>query len=130
MVNRLIRPGLGPVYAILGAFLALTLVPLPLLANGFEPIRDRSNFLELVEGRKLTNMGVTLNVTGDGMIRGRALGRQVTGEWNWSDGFFCRSLFWGNTRFPDNCQWVGRQGDVIRFQSDRGTGEHADLTIR
>lgn len=99
-------------------------------ANGFEPIRERAKFLSLVEGRALTHLGITLKVSRDGQIRGNALGRRVSGEWSWTNGYFCRSLFWGAKRFPDNCQWVGQRGDVIRFQSDRGRGEYADLTIR
>ena len=107
-----------------------TLVAAPAAAEGFEPVSDKSRFVDLVRGRNLTHLGVSLTVDPDGTIRGRAFGRAVTGNWTWEAGYFCRTMDWGSTRFDRNCQAVGLKGSVMRFQSDRGQGEHADLTLR
>lgn len=117
------------------AILALTLIGLPLTAtaNDFEPIRDRGQFLTLVEGRELRlgSLGVTLRVAGDGTIQGQATLRPVTGQWAWRDGYFCREGTWGNRAVPYNCQLVEASANGrVRFTVDRGAGQSAEFTIR
>lgn len=93
-------------------------------------VAQKSDFVALVQGQTLTRKGIRLSVAPDGVIRGRAFGLQVRGQWRWQDGFFCRDLFWGDRDLGPNCQQVTIRGDVIRFTSDRGTGQYADLTLR
>ncbi|MGB2200050.1 MAG: dihydrodipicolinate reductase [Pseudooceanicola atlanticus] len=102
----------------------------PAMASGFEPVTDRQSFVALVSGKSLTRLGIRLNVTPDGQIRGRAFGATVTGDWRWDGRYFCRSMAWKDRTFDHNCQSVARDGDVIRFRSDQGTGDWADLTLR
>lgn len=92
-------------------------------------VSDQSVFNQLVVGRDLTRMGITVRVTPSGEITGRAFGKPVNGSWTWRDGFFCRDLSWGDTEFGYNCQEVARNGDSIRFTSDRGSGRSASLTL-
>lgn len=108
--------------------LALLLVPLP--AAAFEAVTTRDAFLSLVQDRTLSGDGVSLRVAADGSIAGRGFGLRVTGTWDWQDGLFCRTLDTALRDFPRNCQTVARDGDVIRFVADRGTGDTADLRIR
>ena len=102
----------------------------PAAAEGFNQVTDKGTFLSLVDGRKLTRFGIKLDVTDDGRIQGRAFGRPVTGAWDWRSGYFCRDLFWGNYEIGANCQAVKVQGRTLRFISDRGTGQFADLKLR
>lgn len=102
----------------------------PATAMAFEKIDDRAQFVEAIEGKDLKITGISVNVTPAGEITGRAFGIRVRGEWQWQDGYFCRSLYWGRQDLGPNCQEVTIQGDTIRFTSDRGTGEFADLTMR
>ena len=93
-------------------------------------VSDRSEFVSLVQGRTLTRFGITLVVSPDGNIGGTAFGRQVTGDWAWRDGFFCRNLNWGGKSIdPDNCQTVQKDGGGLRFTSDRGAGDSAVLSL-
>ena len=69
-------------------------------------------------------------VTENGKITGRAFGQKVTGDWNWRDGYFCRDLFVGGDELGANCQMVQVQGNTVRFTSDRGTGQFADLRLK
>ena len=109
------------------ALLALS-VATPALAD-FARVDDRDHFMSLVQGRELTRLGITLNV-GAQEISGRAFGSPVSGAWTWRDGYFCRSLYWGGDNLGDNCQAVDVNGNRIRFTSDRGTGQSAELTLR
>ncbi|PTX57662.1 hypothetical protein C8N43_2333 [Litoreibacter ponti] len=99
-------------------------------SEGFEKISTKSQFMQVVKGKDLTMLGISVNVSSDGDIGGKAYGRKVDGKWNWKDGYFCRDLFWGEMDLGPNCQEVRVNGDVIRFQSDRGTGRYADLRMR
>jgi hypothetical protein len=101
----------------------------PALAD-FEPVREERNFRALVEGRELTRFGVRLQVLPQGQITGRGFGMSVGGEWEWRDGYFCRTLDFGNSGDPYNCQLVLRDGATLRFVSDQGQGDHADLRLR
>lgn len=102
----------------------------PAGAEGFSQISEKGTFVSLVEGRQLSRMGIKLDVTRDGRIKGRAFGRDVTGAWQWQAGYFCRDLYWGQMDLGPNCQAVKVQGRTMRFISDRGTGRYADLQLR
>lgn len=108
------------------AFLAFMALP----AAAFDRISTKSEFVQAVSGKNLTIFGISVNVQPNGAIGGRAYGRKVQGQWQWRDGFFCRDLFWGDMDLGPNCQVVQVKGNVIRFQSDKGAGRYADLTMR
>lgn len=96
----------------------------------FERVDSRDTFVDLVNGRTLTTLGVRLQVSPTGEIRGRAFGQNVTGAWEWQNGYFCRRMQAGNTEVPMNCQLVELNGATLRFTSDRGAGDNARLTLR
>jgi len=98
-------------------------------AEQFQPVREQSEFVARVEGRDLTRFGIRLEVTPSGEIRGNAFGRPVSGAWRWQDGYFCRDLFWGERDLGANCQEVRVNGNRLRFISDRGAGQFADLRL-
>ncbi|MEM6478314.1 MAG: dihydrodipicolinate reductase [Pseudomonadota bacterium] len=101
-------------------------------ALALDAISSRSHFLDALDGRELRIPIYTLrlNVRGDGRIEGRALGIDVTGDWTWQDGYFCREMLWGNREIPYNCQLVEAEGNTMRFTTDRGAGEYADFRLR
>ena len=105
------------------------LIAAPAFAD-FQPIRDEGTFRSLVEGRDLTRFGVRLQVLPQGQITGRGFGMQVGGDWEWRDGYFCRTLEFGSSGDPYNCQLVLRDGNTLRFISDQGSGDQADLRLR
>ncbi|WP_224816323.1 dihydrodipicolinate reductase [Hasllibacter sp. MH4015] len=109
--------------------LVVSFAPLPAMAD-LERITDRGAFLSAVEGRELSRLGVSLRVSPNGTIAGRALGRDVTGTWSWENGMFCRTLDAGDRQFGRNCQVVSVDGGNIRFHADQGTGDIADFRIR
>lgn len=100
-------------------------------AAEFKRVTDRDRFVSLVKDRNLTRLGIRLNVTDSGQIVGRAFGQKVSGAWNWSSGFFCRDLYVnGEILDGDNCQTVEVRGNTLRFTSDKGTGDFADLRLK
>jgi hypothetical protein len=102
----------------------------PAFAENFDQIDDKSRFLSVVANKNLTRFGINVTVTPSGQIQGKAFGRPVTGAWQWRSGYFCRDLYWGQRDLGANCQAVRVQGSTVRFISDQGQGEYADLNLR
>lgn len=111
-------------------FAILSATPISVSAEETREIMDRATFLSVIEGRELRRLGIRLIVHTDGRIEGRALGRPVTGSWQWQDRHFCRDMQWGDRKLDYNCQTVRLNGDALRFTSDRGRGDFADLKLR
>jgi hypothetical protein len=109
--------------------LAATLAT-PAMAESYTRVIERAAFVNLVSGKSLTSLGVSLAVSPSGSISGRAFGSPVTGAWTWTGGYFCRTLKAGDRVFPRNCQLVQQKPGRIRFTADKGAGDTADLRIR
>jgi hypothetical protein len=110
--------------------LLLAFIASPAIAGDFSRVTDRVAFVNLVGGKSLTSLGVSLTVSPSGNISGRAFGSTVSGAWTWNNGYFCRTLKAGDKVFALNCQVVQQNGNRIRFIADKGTGETANLRIR
>lgn len=91
----------------------------------FTKVNDRAAFLSLVAGKTLTRPLINLRVTQDGRIEGMGARWEVTGNWSWRGGYFCRDLFWGGDELGYNCQEVRVNRNRLRFTSDRGNGQSA-----
>lgn len=115
------------------ALLLVTLLSGPSLADEFKPVEDEGQFLELV-GDRVLRIGLydlSLRVRPGGVIEGSAMGWDITGTWNWQDGYFCREMDWSGTEIAYNCQLVeASSGEVVRFTVDRGRGESASFRLR
>lgn len=96
----------------------------------FERVEDRDRFVQIISKGSLNRFGMTLVVQPDGRIGGRAFGRDVSGQWQWRDGYFCRDLYWGSRDLGPNCQEVKVSGEMVRFTSDEGSGDFADLRLK
>lgn len=102
----------------------------PAVADDFKPVTAKSEFVNLIDGRELTSLGVRLSVSPAGAIKGSAFGYDVRGAWRWQGDYFCRDLAYGSTDLGPNCQLVLVKGDTLRFVSDQGQGQSADLRLR
>ena len=98
-------------------------------AEEFAPVIEETEFVSLINGKDLKRFAIKLTVTPDGQITGRGFGRDVSGDWTWTGGYFCRDLFWGETDLGFNCQQVLRNGETLRFIENKGEGRYADLRL-
>jgi len=115
------------------ACLLILTFPLAAAANGFQPVRDKGDFLTLVKDRvlRIGLYNLSLNVLPDGRIEGSALGWKITGSWDWKDGYFCREMDWSGYPVKYNCQLVEALGDErMRFTVDQGAGDSAVFRLR
>lgn len=117
--------------AMIGLLAAATTIGLAIPAHAeFSKVVDQKEFVALVQGKELKRPFVQLEVMPDGQISGYGAAWQVTGEWTWTDGYFCRDLFWDGDPLGFNCQEVKAAGDRIRFTSDKGAGDSAEFRLR
>jgi hypothetical protein len=116
-------------FTLVSAALAFALVP-QLASAELKRIDNKSEFVQLVQGKTLSRPLVRLEVNSDGSIKGRGVRWDVTGSWSWQNGFFCRDLNWGGDDLGYNCQEVRANDNELRFTSDQGTGESADFRLR
>ena len=113
--------------------LALTLALVIGAAPAWAELRrvdSQQQFVQLVDGKKLTRPLIELTVTPDGRIAGRGARWDVEGTWSWQNGYFCRDLFWGGDALGYNCQEVRANGNRLRFTSDRGAGQSAVFRLK
>lgn len=101
-------------------------------SDGYSRISERDAFVGTVAGKELRMwpLGISLVVEPDGDIRGNALGWDVTGTWEWRDGYFCREMDWSGYPIPMNCQLVEAEGGTVRFTVDQGRGDSASFSLR
>jgi hypothetical protein len=104
-------------------------VPQAALAE-LKRVENKSEFVSLVQGKTLSRPLVRLTVSPDGKITGRGATWDVTGSWDWKNGFFCRDLNWGGDDLGYNCQSVLANGSEVRFIADQGAGQAADFRLR
>lgn len=101
----------------------------PVLAE-YQTVQTRAEFVALVSGKTLTRPLVRIQVQPDGNISGKGAAWDVSGKWQWKDGYLCRTLIWGGDDLGYNCQQVKANGSRVRITSDRGTGQSADFRLR
>lgn len=101
-------------------------------ASALEVVKERAGFLQALAGQDLVIpiYRLRMAVSPEGQISGRAAGWDITGQWDWKDGYFCRSLTWGGTPIPFNCQQVKAGDGKMRFTSDQGKGMTALFRLR
>ncbi len=113
-------------------FVIVTAIGIMAMSTAFADlvkVSNQSEFIQLVQGKTLSRPLIKLEVTSDGLIEGRAVRWDVTGQWTWREGYFCRDLNWGGDDLGYNCQEVRAKDGRIRFTSDRGTGDSAEFRL-
>ncbi|MGI3166532.1 dihydrodipicolinate reductase [Pseudooceanicola sp. 200-1SW] len=110
------------------ALACLALLAPPAAAQEPQEITTRHDFTALVDGARLTALGVTLRIRSDGRIRGEMLGTDVSGRWHWRDSMFCHRLGWGDRGKTESCQSVTLISRILRFTGPEG--EIRDFWLR
>jgi len=100
--------------------------------GGFRPVTDEQAFVSTVVQKdlRLPMFGVAIQVQPNGAIVGEAMGKPVTGTWEWRNGTFCRAMTWGEEALEHNCQLVEVAEGKVRFTLDAGAGQSAVFKMR
>ncbi len=93
-------------------------------------VNSAAEFKNIVSGKTLTRPLVRLNVGSNGTISGRGATWDISGNWTWKNGYFCRSLEWGGDDLGYDCAEVKASGRKIRFTTEQGRGDSADFSLR
>jgi len=110
----------------------LICIAVPAQASDTLVISERDSFLKILAGRalRLGMFDLSIQVRADGTLAGSAMGWQVTGDWAWKDGLFCRKMDWSGYPIEYDCQLVEKRGEKLRFTSQAGRGRHADFRLQ
>ena len=85
-------------------------------------ITTEAEFVATAVGRTVSNANTSIAITRNGRITGVTHGNEISGTWEWRDGFWCRTIT-APVQTAEDCQvWEVRNG-VLRITRDRGTGE-------
>jgi hypothetical protein len=100
--------------------------------GGFRPVTDKQAFVSTVAHKnlRLPLFNVALQVQANGTIVGEAMGKPISGSWEWRNGTFCRTMTWGEEKVEHNCQLVEVAEGKVRFTLNAGQGDSATFRIR
>lgn len=82
-------------------------------------ITTEKEFRAKVVGKKLITERGAIKIHKDGNMTGTLGNREVSGEWTWEEGYWCRSIALDDRQFPDDCQMVTILGDEIDLLSKK-----------
>ena len=89
-----------------------------------EIIRTLQAFEENVVDRPFAGRGWTTVIQSDETLTGiREDGSQLSGSWDFKDGYFCRELIIDGKSMGWDCQIVSVSGNEVTFARQRGKGE-------
>ena len=86
-------------------------------------ITTEKEFRAKVVGKKLITERGNVTIQADGSLTGQLGGKEVSGEWTWDDGYYCRSVAFGNRQLRDDCQMVTIVGKEVTFYRKKGYGD-------
>ncbi|MGH1414246.1 MAG: hypothetical protein ACRBB0_12195 [Pelagimonas sp.] len=101
--------------------LALAIGAGPALAEGFTPISTIDSFQALAIGKTLYLGETTATVHTGGTMTVVFKGKEISGTWEWQDGYFCRVLASYSTKA--DCQLWEHDGHDFRITRDKGAGQ-------
>lgn len=107
-----------------------TLAAGPAASAEMTKVDSQKDFVRLVAGKTLTRPFVNIEVAQDGNITGKGAAWEITGDWTWQNGYFCRNLFWGGDAIGYNCQEIKVEDGRVRFTSDRGASDSAEFKMK
>ncbi|WP_321830229.1 hypothetical protein [Thalassovita sp.] len=113
------------------ALATLVMPPLqPAQAEGFFTMKDRSDFLQQMQGKYISQSGLWMRFDDLGQVKGRVWGRPLLGNWQWKDGQLCTRIFHGTIDQGDFCGVVRSSGATLYIVPDKGRGERQRYNIK
>lgn len=87
-------------------------------------IDTKVEFLTKVAGKRISvpTEKTWLIAKANGQIDGRFRGIKIRGNWNWNNGYWCRSARIGILPIPRECQQISLADEMLILQRFKGTG--------
>ncbi|PYG28264.1 hypothetical protein [Pelagimonas varians] len=108
--------------------LALMLLTTSALAQDFDRIDSEPEFRALALDKTLYLGDTQVTVHDKGAMTVVFKGKEITGTWQWEDGFFCRILKSYSTKA--DCQLWEYDGTDFRIARDKGNGQAFVYTVQ
>ena len=93
--------------------------------SDFIRVSERSQFIDIVDGKKFRNGSNWWALTSDGRMVGNIKAGKIDGTWDWNNGAWCREFTAGTKVKERECQHIFVKGREVKFVKDRGAGEES-----
>ena len=109
---------------------AVTMLTTTATAGEFKRIKQKAEYLNTVADRKLVADWGWVIAASDGTIMGQISGQPAQGKWAWKGGYWCRTIAFGDTKMPLDCQSIHVSGDTVVSIRDKGKGKQTRMKIK
>ena len=99
------------------------------VSGGWRRIETREEFVEAFADKPLVDEGIRFVISADGRISGSVDKQQFSGEWHWSDGYFCRTVCLDGEDLGQDCEVIERRGYQMRYTREKGRGDTSIVEI-
>lgn len=99
-------------------------------ASEFKRIETKAEYLNVVAGKRMVAEWGWVTAAADGNLTGKVNGQAAQGKWDWKNGFWCRTISFGSTNMPRNCQAIFVSGDNLVSIRDKGQGKQTRMKIK
>ena len=103
---------------------------IPATAGDFKRIKKKSEYLKMVADKKLVADWGWVIASSDGSLMGQINGQSAQGKWDWKGGYWCRTITFGSTSMPRDCQSIHVSGDNVVAIRDKGKGKQTPMKIK
>lgn len=117
-------------YQLASTFAILSTLAGSATADDYKRISTKSDYLSIVADKKIFADWGWLIAASDGSLMGQVDGKAAQGKWDWEGGFWCRTISFGSTTMPRNCQSIHVSGKKLVAIRDKGTGDQTHMTIK
>lgn len=100
------------------------------VSRDWRRVKTREEFVEAFADRSLVDEGIRFTISADGRISGSVDEQHFSGNWYWSDGYFCRTVCLNGEDLGLDCEIIERCADQMRYTRDKGDGDTSIVTIK
>lgn len=100
--------------------------------DDFKRVATLDDYMSTVVGRQIV-FGDKKNTTtthADGTMTGTIAGKPIVGQWEWSNGYFCREGKHGDDVMERDCQVLEVSGDKIKIIRNEGSGSTSIFSLK
>ncbi len=93
-------------------------------------IETREAFVSAFADRPLYGSeGMVFTIHASGRLTGTIDGNELTGEWTWRDGLFCRRASLGGEDLGVDCEVIFRRGGEMKYRGDKGAASPVIVSL-
>ncbi|MEE9429002.1 MAG: hypothetical protein V3V25_12735 [Paracoccaceae bacterium] len=98
-------------------------------SSNWNRIETSTEFADAFADKPLIGEGIQFVIHADGRISGSIGELPFSGNWYWSDGYFCRTATFEGEDLGLDCEIIEQRGHQMRYTRDKGRGDVSVVDI-